>query len=165
MNRAGHRHQQWHARTEQQQLVVVSAPGSLRDRASTIGEGRAADPSSGSGSMAVPMMDGCESSLAGSAASLLASACPHHDDEAFPPAERHTHKACTGDVSRTDNAVEKACFHHMVQPAAGIPMRNIESRVPQGAQAAERVGGTLHGMTTFKSASQGEPKDRLPQHL
>ena len=161
MNRAGHRHQQWHARTEQQQQVVVSAPGDLRDRGSSTSEGRAAEPSPGSESMAASMMDGCESFLAGSAASILASACPHHDDEAFSPAERHTHKACTGDVSGTDHAEEKACLHRMVQAAASIPMPNIESRVPQGAPAAERRSGALHGMTTFKSASQGEPKNRL----
>ena len=86
MNRAGHRHQQWHARTEQQQKVVVSPPGDPCGISSTIGEGRAAEISPGSVSMVVPMMDGCESSSAGSAASLLASACPHHEDEAFPPA-------------------------------------------------------------------------------
>ena len=49
----------------------------------------------------------------------------------------------------------------MVQAAASIPMPNIESGVPQGAPAVERRSAALHGMTTFKSASQGEPKNRL----
>ena len=86
---------------------------------------------------------------------------PHHDDEAFSPAERHTHKACTGNVSNPDHAVEKARLHWMVHAAAGMPMRNLESNVPEGNSGSGALGGTLHGMTTFKSASQGEPKNRL----
>ena len=139
MNRAGHRHQQWHARTEQQQQVVVSAPGGLCDGASSTSERRAAEPSPGS-------------ELGRQRRLYLASACPHDDDEAFSPAERHT----TSAEPTMLIAVEKACLHRMVQAAAGIPIRNVESRVPQGAPAAERLSGAGHGMTTFKSASQGE---------
>ena len=76
MNRAGHRHQLWRARTEQQQQVVVGAPGDLRDGASSTSEGRAAEPLLGSASITASMMDGWESSLTSWSFSFLGFGMP-----------------------------------------------------------------------------------------
>ena len=76
MNRAGHRHQQWHARTEQQQQVVVNAPGDICGMSSTIGEGRAAEPSPGSISTVSSTPDSIVNSVAGSTFFLLGLGMP-----------------------------------------------------------------------------------------
>ena len=139
MNRAGHRHQQWHARTEQQQQVAVSAPGGLRDGASSTSEGRAAELSPGSSSTVSTTPGSILDSFAGSAASLLASACPHHDDQAFSPVVRHAHRARTGDVSGAVHPVEQAYLHRMVQAVAAYLCEISISEYPKISSSSGRL--------------------------
>ena len=139
-------------------------PGDGGGRGSTTGEGRAATPSPGSASRCPhPRWTAAPRRWHPGASLSWASACRCPYDEAFSPVVRHAHRARTGDVSRTDHPVEEAILHRMVQAAGRIPVRDFESRVPEGQLQRCRVGGALHGMPTRKKASQGGPFPPLLQ--
>ena len=165
MNRAGHRHQLWRARTEQQQQVVVGAPGDLRDGASSTSEGRAAEPSLGSASMPASIIDGWESSAAGSDFSFLGRGMPMPRGRGIFTCRAPRAQGAHG---RRQQDRPSCGGGHPPQDGAGggrIPMRELESSVPADQLQRCRVSGALHGMATREKASQGGPLPRLLAHL